>query len=76
MKQKLIIALKVLTYLQSPRMAVPVETYGAVNYIQSQVVRIDSRSKRSSSTYSIARGEKLLYNARYFLHRCWKWAMT
>jgi hypothetical protein len=71
MKQKVIIALKVLTYLQGPRVPIPSETYGAVHYVLSQAVRVESNGRRNSSTYSVTRGEKLAYAARSYLHwRC------
>lgn len=71
MKQKVIIALKVLTYLTSPRTPVPAETYGAVQYVQSQMVRVESSGRKNFSTYSVSRGEKLRFVARSYLHwRC------
>ena len=71
MKQKVIIALKVLTYLHAPRTPVPVETYGAVHYVQSHGIRVESNGRRQTSSYSITRGEKLKHVGRSYLHwRC------
>lgn len=73
MKQTVIVTLKVLSFLTAPsRTALPVVGYGAVSYVQSHVVRVDSRKRTGSSTYSVIRGQRQ-ESADDELHRRCPW---
>lgn len=76
MRTKLSILLRILSILVAQaKVSKPHDRFAMAAYMQGHSVRVISRSRTASSTYTVVRGQKVQFLARHLLHhydRCWE----